>query len=232
MRHRVRGGMVSMPADAPLRDVSRPRRAEFPGRVPRRCAGESSRTDGTPIRRHRPAWRRPRVVLADLHRPRRDRPGLHCVPPRAGQASAHPRRVSHPPFVTGQQRLPGRPRIVAQGGGSVPRSAAGSAPRGMSRRESVPARPDRQSVCGRVLGHRSPNSLPSPRPGPRHHGRSACPCGGLRPGAHPGVEPRYHRVIYLTAPAARGVADRAAAALPPGLGPRLTVRDLPPEAFM
>jgi hypothetical protein len=177
-------------------------------------------------------WRRPRVVLADPHRPRRDRPGLHCVPPRAGQASAHPRRVSHPPFVTVQQRLPGRPRIVSQGGGSVPRSAAGSALRGMSRRESVPARPDRQSVCGRVLGHRSPNSLPSPRPGPRHHGRSACPCGGLRPGAHPGVELRYHRVIYLTAPAARGVVDRAAAALPPGLGPRLTVRDLPPEAFL
>ena len=51
-------------------------------------------------------------------------------------------------------------------------------------------------------------------------------------GARPGPGPRYHRVVYLAAPAARGVVDRAAAALPSGLGPRLTVRDLPPGAFL
>jgi hypothetical protein len=51
------------------------------------------------------------------------------------------------------------------------------------------------------------------------------------PGARPGPGPRYDRVVYLASPAARGVVDRAAAALPPGLGSRLTVRDLPPGAF-
>jgi hypothetical protein len=40
-----------------------------------------------------------------------------------------------------------------------------------------------------------------------------------QPGARPGPGPRYHRVIYLTAPAARSVVDRAAAALPAPLGP-------------
>ena len=51
------------------------------------------------------------------------------------------------------------------------------------------------------------------------------------PGARPGPGPRYDRVVYLASPAARGVVDRATAALPPGLGSRLTVRDLPPGAF-
>jgi hypothetical protein len=51
------------------------------------------------------------------------------------------------------------------------------------------------------------------------------------PEARRAAEPRYHRVVYLTAPAARGVVDRAAASLAPGLGARLTVRDLPPGAF-
>ena len=53
-----------------------------------------------------------------------------------------------------------------------------------------------------------------------------------QPGARPAAEPRYHRVVYLTAPAARGVVDRAAATLPPSLGGRLTVRDLPPGALL
>jgi hypothetical protein len=52
------------------------------------------------------------------------------------------------------------------------------------------------------------------------------------PDARPAAEPRYHRVVYLTAPSARGVVDRAAATLPPSLGGRLTVRDLPPGALL
>ena len=51
-------------------------------------------------------------------------------------------------------------------------------------------------------------------------------------GARPAAEPRYHRVVYLTSPAARGVVDRAATSLPAALGARLTVRDLPPGAFL
>ncbi len=42
---------------------------------------------------------------------------------------------------------------------------------------------------------------------------------------------RYAQVIYLTAPAARPVVLRAAAALPPGDRPRVVVRDLPSYAF-
>jgi hypothetical protein len=53
-----------------------------------------------------------------------------------------------------------------------------------------------------------------------------------QPGARSGPGPRYHRVIYLTSPAARGMVDRAAAALPAQLGARLTVRDLPPGAVL
>ena len=53
-----------------------------------------------------------------------------------------------------------------------------------------------------------------------------------QPGARPGTAPRYDRVVYLASPAARGVVDRAAAALPAALGSRLTVRDLPPGAFL
>jgi hypothetical protein len=41
--------------------------------------------------------------------------------------------------------------------------------------------------------------------------------------------PGYAHVIYLTAPAARGVVTRCAAALLPGTP--LTVRDLPPAAY-
>jgi hypothetical protein len=51
-----------------------------------------------------------------------------------------------------------------------------------------------------------------------------------QPSAEPGPRPRYQRVIYLTAPAARSVVDRAAAGLPAGLRSRLVVRDLPPGA--
>jgi hypothetical protein len=53
-----------------------------------------------------------------------------------------------------------------------------------------------------------------------------------QPAAPPGPGLRYQRVIYLTAPAARSVVDRAAAALPGPLRSRLAVRDLPPGAVL
>jgi hypothetical protein len=53
-----------------------------------------------------------------------------------------------------------------------------------------------------------------------------------QPAARPGPGPRYHRVVYLTAPAARGVVDRAAAELPAELRARLVVRELPPGAVL
>jgi len=52
------------------------------------------------------------------------------------------------------------------------------------------------------------------------------------PHSLPGAGPRYARVVYLTAPAARTVTDRAAASLPPPLAARMTVRDLPPGAAL
>ncbi len=51
-----------------------------------------------------------------------------------------------------------------------------------------------------------------------------------QPDARPGPGPRYDRVIYLTAPAARSVVERAAAALPGALRARLAVRELPEGA--
>ena len=72
-----------------------------------------------------------------------------------------------------------------------------------------------------------------------HRGRPAIEMNGLltrstdyQPRARSGSEARYDRVVYLASPAARGVVGRAAAALPAGLGSRLTVRDLPPGAFV
>ncbi len=44
--------------------------------------------------------------------------------------------------------------------------------------------------------------------------------------------PRYAQVIYLTAPAARPVVARAAGDLPGPLRGKVTVRDLPPAAFL
>jgi len=43
---------------------------------------------------------------------------------------------------------------------------------------------------------------------------------------------QYAQVIYLTAPAARAVVTRIAAGLAPWEQARVTVRDLPPAAFM
>ena len=43
--------------------------------------------------------------------------------------------------------------------------------------------------------------------------------------------PRYAQVIYLTAPAARLVVTRAAAAIPADRQARIIIRDLPPSAF-
>jgi hypothetical protein len=42
---------------------------------------------------------------------------------------------------------------------------------------------------------------------------------------------RYAQVIYLTAPAARPVVTRSAAAIPAAQHARITIRDLPPSAF-
>src|SRR5215472_15238779 len=50
------------------------------------------------------------------------------------------------------------------------------------------------------------------------------------PGSLPGTGPRYDRVVYLAAPPARSVSERAAATLPPPVAARVTVRDLPPGA--
>jgi hypothetical protein len=52
------------------------------------------------------------------------------------------------------------------------------------------------------------------------------------PGAAPGARPRYARVVYLAAPAARGVTERAAVSLPPQVAARVTVRALPPGAVL
>jgi hypothetical protein len=52
------------------------------------------------------------------------------------------------------------------------------------------------------------------------------------PDSVPGPRPRYHRVVYLAAPPARGVTERAAASLPARLAARLTVRDLPAGAIL
>jgi hypothetical protein len=53
-----------------------------------------------------------------------------------------------------------------------------------------------------------------------------------QPGARPGAGARYDRVVYLAAPAARGVVERAAAALPARQRGRLVVRELPAGALL
>ena len=53
-----------------------------------------------------------------------------------------------------------------------------------------------------------------------------------QPAAPPGPAPRYDRVVYLPSTAARGIVDRAAAALPGALRSRLVVRDLPGGAVL
>jgi hypothetical protein len=52
------------------------------------------------------------------------------------------------------------------------------------------------------------------------------------PGSPPGAGPRYARVIYLAAPPARGVTERAAASLPPRVAAQVSVRDLPAGALL
>jgi hypothetical protein len=53
-----------------------------------------------------------------------------------------------------------------------------------------------------------------------------------QPGAPPAADRRYDRVVYLAAPAARGVVERAAASVPAGQRARLVVRDLPDGAVL
>ena len=74
---------------------------------------------------------------------------------------------------------------------------------------------------------------------PKPLARTAAIMGGLlsrTTGYHPDAaqhdRPRYDRVVYLTAPPAVSVTTRAAATLPPPLGARVTVRDLPEGALL
>jgi hypothetical protein len=53
-----------------------------------------------------------------------------------------------------------------------------------------------------------------------------------QPDAEPRAQPRYDRVVYLAAPAAKGVTERAAATLPDHQRARITVRDLPAGAVL
>jgi hypothetical protein len=47
-----------------------------------------------------------------------------------------------------------------------------------------------------------------------------------------GTGPRYAQVVYLAAPAARPVVDRAIGTLPGGLAARVVARDLPEGALL
>jgi hypothetical protein len=162
--------------------------------------------------------------------------------------------------VTGQHYTPTRPalgrlahiRAVLAVRLSLQDSDAYQAGRAWWRSE----RRIRAAAGGRVGGGHVPDAevswpnLPaSPYPGqcwaieaeltPKPLARTTAIMAGLlaraadyQPGARPGPGPRYDRVIYLTAPAARSIVDRAAATLPAGLRSRLVVRDLPPGAVL
>jgi hypothetical protein len=74
---------------------------------------------------------------------------------------------------------------------------------------------------------------------PKPLARTTAIMGGLltratdyQPDARPGARPRYDRVIYLVAPSARSVVDRAADGVPGRLRGRLAVRDLPEGALL
>jgi hypothetical protein len=118
-----------------------------------------------------------------------------------------------------------------------------------------PERRIRAAIGGRATGHVPDAEVPwpdlptSPYPGecwaieaeltPKPLARTASIMAGLLnrtadyyPGAAPGSGPRYTRVVYLAAPAARSVTERAAATLPPLMAARVTVRDLPPGAVL
>jgi hypothetical protein len=116
-----------------------------------------------------------------------------------------------------------------------------------------PERRIRAAIGGRTTGHVPdaevswPDLPTSPYPGecwaieaeltPKPLARTASIMAGLLartadyyPDSAPGSAPRYTRVVYLAAPAARGVTERAAASLPPLMAARVTIRDLPPGA--
>jgi hypothetical protein len=116
-----------------------------------------------------------------------------------------------------------------------------------------PERRIRAAIGGRATGHVPdaevswPDLPTSPYPGecwaieaeltPKPLARTASIMAGLLartadyyPDSAPGSAPRYTRVVYLAAPAARGVTERAAASLPPLMAARVTIRDLPPGA--
>jgi hypothetical protein len=118
-----------------------------------------------------------------------------------------------------------------------------------------PERRIRTAIGGRASGHVPdaevswPDLPDSPYPGecwaieaeltPKPLARTASIMAGLLarasdyyPGSARTVGPRYARVVYLAAPAARGVTGRAAATLPAPSRARITVRDLPPGALL
>jgi hypothetical protein len=161
--------------------------------------------------------------------------------------------------VTGQPYTPARPaaarlahlRAVLAVRLSLEASAAFREGRAWWRCE----RRIRAAIGGRAAGHVPdaevswPDVAGSPYPGecwaieaeltPKPLARTAGIMAALaarttdyHPGSPPAATPRYARVVYLAAPAARGVTSRAAASLPPGVAARITVRDLPPGALL
>ena len=181
------------------------------------------------VRGDRPLGRWAGVVLADPGRPGRDWAALHPGPARCRPAGAHPGSTGSPPVP-----------------GSQPAYRDGHA-------WWRPERRIRAAIGGRATSHVPdaevswPDLPESAYPGecwaieaeltPKPLARTAAIMAGLLnrtadyyPDSAPAGHPRYTRVVYLAAPAARGVTGRAAASLPPLLAARMTVRDLPPGA--
>src|SRR5262249_15395906 len=153
-------------------------------------------------------------------------------PARRRPAGAPAGGAGDPPVLGSRYRVPGGGgRGGGASGGSAPRSAAG--PVGMSPAPEGPG-PDRPPTptpaeAGPAGAH------PPPNPWARITAimaTLATRTTDYHPGSPPGAGPRYHRVIYLAAPPARGVTDRAAASLPPPVAARVTVRGLPPGAAL
>ena len=151
------------------------------------------------------------VVLADPGRDDRDRAPVPRRPAGAGPAGAHPRGAGRPAVAASQPRLAaGAGRGGAPSGGSAPPPAAGAA-RHVPDAEIHWPSIDGGPYAGQVWAIEAELT-----PKPLARTRGSWP-GCCRP-------MRYAQVVYLTAPAARPVVTRAAAALParcgPGRGPR------------
>jgi hypothetical protein len=161
--------------------------------------------------------------------------------------------------VTGQQYTPARPAVARlahiRAVLAVRLSLEASPAYRDGRAWWRPERRIRAAIGGRASGHVPdaevswPDVPASPYPGecwaieaeltPKPLARTAGIMAGLLartadyyPDSAPSPGPRYARVVYLAAPAARSVTERAAASLPPPLASRVTVRDLPPGASL